>query len=120
MKVKKLLRFYFAADGALRFIDNLIMARAAKIEFYRSAEECAAKVAELVEKKAAICNFYALLDGEMEQFTERERGVLRRYASGSGRDREEHRLAVAFARRLRGRISAEDGGLAAAMEFSLL
>lgn len=120
MKVKKLLRFYFTAESAVRLIDNLIIRKAVRAEFCRGAEECAEEVAELVSKKADMCDFYRCIDGVMNMFCEGERAVLENYAMSNTKGREEHRLAVAFARKMRGLIGADDKGLAAAMEFSFI
>ena len=120
MKVKKLLRFYFTAAKAEKLLGDLILHKAVRAEFARGAEEGAEEVAELVEKKAAMCGFYRRLDGVMNTFCERERAELQSYAfAAGGRESEQHRLAVAFARRIRGKIGADDGGLAAAMEFGI-
>ena len=120
MKVKKLLRFYFTAERAERLLDDLIISKAVRAEFARGAQDCAEEVAALVKKKADMCAFYGCLEGVMNTFREGERAVLENYAlRAGGRDGESHRLAVAFARRLKGKITLYDEGLAAAMEYGM-
>lgn len=126
MNVKKVLKFYFTADRAERLIDALIARRAYAFDFTRCAERCAEEVACLVHKKGEMCRFYNYVDGAAETFTAEERGVLRRYALLRGKrpvgeeGREMHRLAVAFARRIRGCGEHFAEGIAAAMEFSFI
>ena len=122
MKVKHVLKFYFTACAAEERLDRLILKRATSIGGGRDAYECAERVAELVEKKMALGAFYRFLDGIMRAFSESERGVLREYAFSpreareGEKAREAHRLAVAFARRIRGCLKRYGEGIAAMCE----
>lgn len=75
-----------------------------------------------MEKKMALGAFYRFLDGVMRAFSESERGVLREYAFSpreareGEKAREAHRLAVAFARRIRGCLKRYGEGIAAMCE----
>ena len=123
MKVKHVLKFYFTAAAADERLDRLILKRATSVGGGRDAYECAERVAELVEKKMALGDFYRFLDGVMRAFSESERGVLREYAFSpreareGEKAREAHRLAVAFARRIKGCGERFREGIAAMRDF---
>lgn len=122
MKVKHVLKFYFTAGDAEKRLDRLILKRAVSCGGGRDAYECAERVAGLVEKKMALGEFYRFLDGAMRPFSVDEREVLRRYAFSprmameGDLPREAHRLAVAFARRIRGCGGRYGEGIAAMCE----
>ncbi|MCD7728844.1 MAG: hypothetical protein LUI60_02900 [Clostridia bacterium] len=120
MKTKKVLKFYFTADKAERAIDRLILKRAAAIDYYRTAEQCAERVIALIEKKRALCLLWRHLDSAMFAFSADERKMLKSYAFSQRKERGEvHRLAVRFTRRAQEGISDFEDGLDILREYAL-
>lgn len=124
MKVKAILKFYFTAEEAERRLDRLIYKKAFSVNAARGAYECAEEVAELVSKKGELCSLWSFLDGAVAKFSEGERETLRNYALSprqkGERGREAHRLAVAFARRIRGGAQAYSEGLKVMAELCFI
>lgn len=129
MKVKAILRFYFTAERVEAMLDRLIYKKALSVSAGRGAYECAEEVAELVEKKGELCEFAVFLGRALSKFSARELEVLKRYAFSPRRSEveivqeggdgaaEAHRLAVAFARRIRGGAEKYSDGMRVAAEF---
>ena len=87
-------------------MNRLITKKAFSVNAARNAFDCAEEVAELVCKKSQLCALWGFLDRAAEVFGEGELGILKHYAfsprSGGEEGRAERRLAVKFARRIRG------------------
>lgn len=121
MKVKAILKFYFTAEEAFANVDRLIYKNAFSVSATRGAYDCAEEVANLIYKKGALAELWNFLDGVIKKFSDGERDVLGAYALSPRmrRDdgREEHRLAVAFARRIKGCGERFREGIAAMRDF---
>ncbi len=122
MKVKTILKFYFTAEETLGRLDGLIYKKAFSVNWARSAGDCAEEVAGLVRKKGELCWLARSVGDIVRTFGEGEVKALRRYALGAGRPsaeerRENHRLAVAFARRANRAADSWREGLEAAAEY---
>lgn len=78
MEVKRLLRFYFFADGLDRTLDGLIMKCAC--DFCGDGEAAAEKICGLIEKKRALAGLWDYLDKIASGLSEGERGALKYYA----------------------------------------
>lgn len=77
MKIKFLLRFYFAVDKVEEHIDRLIF----KYAYNPSAEALptAGKIAVLIEQKQLLGRLWAYLDKIMRELSEPERNILKYY-----------------------------------------
>lgn len=108
MNCKRILRFYFSADGLNRALDNLIL-RCACDSYRGEGDACGQRIASLIGAKDALSRLWGYLDGVMKGFSPRERGVLEEYAAmrcgmsklSEGEFRLVRRLAVRFFRRAR-------------------
>ncbi len=106
MRLKAILKFYFKPEEAETRLNRLICHRAYSLNSSRGAYDCAVAVAELLHKKGELCVLWGFLNGAAEKFSDGELEKLKEYAFAPRRrgseGREMHRLAVAFARRIRG------------------
>lgn len=106
MKLKAILKFYFKPEEAEARFNRLICCKAYSVNSSRGAYDCAVAVAELLHKKGELCALWGFLNGAAEKFTEGELKTLKEYAFSPRRrgseGRETHRVAVAFARRIKG------------------
>lgn len=108
MKVKRLLRFYFSADGLDRALNNLMTAAACRsgAEAGRG-QESAQRLCALIGAKCELGALWGYLHGVLGGMDGEERQTLADYARRRGRrpasaeqNRATHRAAVKFARRL--------------------
>lgn len=107
MKAKKILKFYFSADGLERHIGGLIMKLAC--DFSGNGDEAAEKILTLIEEKRALADFWCYLDGIISKFSDSEKNALKFYAylrrgvKSLPKDiyREIRRVATKFIRRAR-------------------
>ena len=77
LKVKKLLRFYYSADGLEKLIDGKIM----KCAFgYSSCIDGAERICALIEEKSELARLWNYLDGLIKEFSEEDKSSLKRYA----------------------------------------
>ena len=108
VKAKRVLKFYFQADGLNSALDNLILKRATA--YGKSGEEGAEAVLEIVEAKKSLAALWAYLDGVMRGFEEGEKRVLRFYgcakkgALAPDCRREVKRVTVRFFRHATGLV----------------
>lgn len=79
MKVKRVLRFYFFAEGLERTLDKLIMKTACAPD--ADAEGGAERILKLIDEKRELSKLWSYLDGILSGFTEAERGALKSYAA---------------------------------------
>ncbi len=108
MKLKRLLRFYFAAEGLNETLDELIYACAlSAIEGSKPCNYYAEKACSLVAAKGELCGLYGYLDDVVSGFTAEDIRSLKSYAFcrcpndlNAGERRELHRAAVKFSRRI--------------------
>lgn len=106
-KCKRILRFYFFADGLNRALDNLIYKHATASDGYHDGAYYADKICGLICAKRELSELWQYLDGVMETFTKGERAVLRFYGStrcgikklSEENRREIKRVTVKFTRR---------------------
>ncbi len=111
MKSKRLLRFYFSAEGVDRALNNLITA-AGCASFYAPGKGVyyAEKMLRLIEVKSELGLLWNYLDGILKEFSDVERQTLKRYGElrcgfsklGDEDRRGIRRAAVKFARHARG------------------
>lgn len=105
MSIKRLLKFYFAADGINRALDNLILNEALKAEdSERGCLYFAERIAELIDVKDGLTKLWQYLDGVAETFSSEERELLETYAERGKRCAPQSKLkkvTVKFSRRLR-------------------
>lgn len=110
MKSKRILRFYFNADGLDRALDNIITKVAASsADPSKSCEYYAGRLMALAEAKGELGELWRYLDRCMAAVGEGEREVLRRYAFmrcgirrlGEDDRREIRRCLIKFVRRAR-------------------
>lgn len=121
MKYRRLIKFYFSADGIDRALNNLILNEALKsADSERKAEYFAERISALIEAKSGLSSLWVYLDGVMRSFTDAEIEILKRYGEYGKRSadcrqvREIRRVTVKFARRARmlGSFAGEIGLLA--------
>lgn len=120
MKVKQIIRYYFLSAEAERRIERLILKKACKAFDARSAEDCVAEVVALTIKRQRLRELNSLLSWAMNTFTPQDRMVLYRYAFSritEDEGKRAHRLAEAFARRIRSHSQGHAEGIAAMKEF---
>ena len=79
MKAKKVLKFYFSAEGLERYIGGLILKLAC--DFCGDGDKAAERICSLIEEKRALSRLWSYLDGVIEKFSERERDTLKFYAN---------------------------------------
>lgn len=107
--LKKLLRFYYSAEGVNDALDGVISRLA--FSSWRDpygGEHSFDEVSRVVEIKAELSGLWAELNGVISAMTERDRQSLERYARlktgigalGEGERKELHRVLVKFTRRL--------------------
>lgn len=119
MTSKRLLKFYFCADGIEGALDRLILREACDPSHCADALHCAERVQSLVLAKVSLSALWAYIDGVMGQFGEGDRSLLFKYAlscSGfAGVEGATHnavrRTVVRFMRRAR-RLGDYAGALA--------
>lgn len=124
MNYKRLLKFYFCADGLNGAMDALLIRFAtASADCVKSCEYYAEKMSRVIEAKAALGELWFFLDGVLSSVTEEDRQVLKAYsvsrarARGGGRraggaksgeksaqEKALHRSLMKFSRRVRGRL----------------
>lgn len=78
MKIKVLLRFYFAADGIEKHLNGLILKYACNP--LCGAEYGADRICGLIEEKKELCKLWTYLDGIIRGLNESERGELEKYS----------------------------------------
>lgn len=108
MKLKRLLRFYFAAEGLNQTLDKLIYACAlSAMEGSKPCGYYAEKACSLVAAKEELCGLYSYLDGIFSTVTEKDVRALKSYAFcccanrlDESERRELHRATVKFSRRI--------------------
>ena len=85
MTSKRLLKFYFCADGIEGALDRLILREACKPSYSADALHCAERVQSLVLAKVSLSALWAYIGNVVGQFGGRDRSLLFKYAlSGSG------------------------------------
>lgn len=76
--IKKILKFYYSADGLERYFDGKIMKIACDAN--GSVEGAAYRICGLIEEKRALARLWGYLDGILSQFSESDRRALQFYA----------------------------------------
>ena len=79
MKVKRILRFYYCAEGLERAFDNLIM-KIATSSFDKSCFQGADRLCRIIEEKSELSRLWEYLDGIIPRLSEEERASLEEYA----------------------------------------
>lgn len=118
MKVKRVLRFYFSADGLEKAFDNLIMSNACKSAQPYSGERYVEKICALIEEKGELNELWRYLDGVISGIAAEDRCALESYALmrfgikrlDEEKRREIKRAAMKFTRRAR-RLESFDKAL---------
>lgn len=109
--LKRVLKFYFAAEELNNALDKIIYAEAAlSYKSGCSGTDDFDRVAKLVETKGLLSDFWVRLNGVMGGMTERDVASLKYYASlrcgtrrlPEGDIRELHRAVTKFGRRAEG------------------
>lgn len=81
MKVKRLLKFYFCADGLNGALDNIILRFAVRSgEVCGSCEVYAEKIEKVISEKEQLGRLWAFLNGAFEKLGERDIRTLKEYA----------------------------------------
>lgn len=96
MKIKRILRFYFRAEGLNAVLDGLA-GKVACDSRGGEAEMYAEKLIALIDAKTKLQSLWAYLDGVAERMTEEEMRRLKRYAElrrGIRRLPDEERRAI--------------------------
>ena len=78
MRAKRILRFYFSAEGIERHIDELILKRAC--DFGGEGADIAEEICGLIGEKLALSGLWKYLDEVILKLTEDERNYLMYYA----------------------------------------
>ena len=78
MKAKRILKFYFSAEGIERHIDELILKRACN--FGGETDDTAEEICELIGEKLKLARLWKYLDGVMVKLSEDEKKYLMYYA----------------------------------------
>ena len=82
MKSKRILKFYFNAEGLNKALDRIILNYAcSSSDHMKSGEYYAERIGRLIAVKSKLSEFYAYLDGVLGGFKEGEREVLSYYAN---------------------------------------
>lgn len=111
MKSKRILKFYFFADGLNVALDNYIMKLAVSSgDHVRGGEYFAQRICALIEEKSVLGKLWQYLDGVLGGFSEREKRVLRFYGAtrrgitsfNAAERREIKRVTVKFSRHAAG------------------
>ncbi len=110
IKSKKILRFYFNADGLERTLDKFILAAACRSAGTYAAEECANGIIELIAAKDKLAELWERVDGIIGGLSAGERQTLESYAFlrcgirrlEEARQREIRRAVIKFTRHARG------------------
>lgn len=111
MKSKKILRFYFTAEGVDRALNNLMDAVAlGSVNDARGGAECAARLCDIIMIKERLGELWRYLDGVIGGMSREERLLLERYGKmrcglsrlGEEERRSLRRVAVKFTRHARG------------------
>lgn len=84
MTSKRLLKFYFCADGIEGALDRLILREACDPSHCADALHCAERVQSLVLAKVSLSALWAYIDNVMGQFGEGDRSLLFKYALSCG------------------------------------
>jgi len=127
--LKRVLRFYFAAEALNSTLDKIIYSSAALS--YKSGCTGAddfERVAKLVETKGLLSDFWARLNYVMERMAEMDVAALKRYASlrvgtrrlPEGEQRELHRAVTKFGRRAEGVLERSEEQLKCVMAYYCL
>lgn len=110
IKSKRLLRFYFNADGLDNAIDNLIVTYACRSsDCTKSGSFWVKRIASLIEAKDALGLLWSYLDGVVSPFKANEIETLKSYAFlrcgirrvDDAKRREIKRVLIKFARHAR-------------------
>ena len=82
MKSKRILKFYFNAEGLNRALDRIILNYAcSSSDCNRGCEYYAERISALIGVKSKLSEFYAYLDRVLGEMKEEEREVLCYYAN---------------------------------------
>ena len=82
MKSKRILKFYFNAEGLNRSLDRIILNCAcSSYDYIGGGERYAQRISELIGVKSKLSVFYAYLDGVLGGLKEEERQELCYYAN---------------------------------------
>ena len=108
MKVKRILRFYYCAEGLERAFDNLIM-KIAVSSFDKSCFSGADRLCRIIAEKSELSRLWDYLDGIIPCLSEEERVSLEEYAKmrcgikklGADDVKRLRRAVVKFKRRAR-------------------
>lgn len=110
IKSKRLLRFYFNADGLECALDNLITTYACRsADCAKGGEYCAERIISLIEAKKTLSALWGYLDGVVSAFKTDELETLKYYALlrcgirrlDAARQREVKRVLIKFVRHVR-------------------
>ena len=120
LNYKRLLKFYFCADGLNGAMDSLIIRFAtSSADCAKSCEYYADKISRVIQAKTALGELWAYLDSVLSSVTEEDRRVLKAYSERGTRsraaksvaegekcaqDKAVHRSLMKFSRRVRGRL----------------
>lgn len=111
MKSKRILKFYFFADGLNGALDNYIMKLAVSSgDPVRGGEYFARKICSIIEEKSALGELWQYLDGVLGAFSKSEKRILRFYGATrrgissftQAERREIKRVTVKFSRHAAG------------------
>lgn len=80
MKSKRILKFYFGADGLEQVLDRIILRFAISPDCERGGEFYTERVLRLVNCKVELSKLWAYLDGVARGLTERDLSALSEYA----------------------------------------
>lgn len=110
IKSKRLLRFYFNADGLESALDNLIITYACRsADCAKGGEYCAERILTLIEAKKTLSSLWGYLDGVISAFKQDELATLKYYALSrygikrldGEKQREIKRVLIKFTRHVR-------------------
>lgn len=110
MNGKRLLKFYFGADGLNRALDNIMIKHAMSSgDYLRGGEYYAEKIFAVISAKDELSKLWRYLDGVIASFKDSEKKVLKFYGGMRGgiaklsqeERREIKRVTVKFSRRAR-------------------
>ncbi len=126
MKVKRLLKFYFCADGLNGALDNIILRFAMRsADGTSSCEVYAEKMIKVISEKESLGKLWAFLDNAFRTLTARDIATLESYALSKRKiseigKTEIKRAVTKFSRRIRAGIDRFSASVGIVNEYYCL